>query len=96
MASESEEEQHYHPTDALTPAVKITGVTGTAGLFVAAVQATLTRRNIGALGTFTHYGTTITTFGRFHLYHYLEACILNARQLRLGEATSFSGSLQRI
>lgn len=59
----SEEEQQYHPKDALTPAIKLTGITGAAGLFVAAIQATLTRRNIGALGTFTHYGTTVTTFG---------------------------------
>ena len=56
------EEEDYHAKDAIAPAVKSAGITGFAGVFVASIQATLTRRNIGALGTFTHYGGTIATF----------------------------------
>ena len=63
----TKDEQQYHAKDALTPALKTIGVTGAAGLFVASIQATLTRQNIGALGTFTRFGTTITTFGAFCL-----------------------------
>lgn len=61
-----EEKEAYHPKDAIAPALKATGITGTGGLFVASVQATLTRHNIGALGTFTHYGGTIAVFGTVH------------------------------
>ena len=63
----SHEEEEYYPKDAITPAVKAAGITGFAGTFVASIQATLTRRNIGALGTFTHYGGTIATFSMTRL-----------------------------
>ena len=56
-------EEHYHRKDAIGPAVTATTITGAAGLFIASVQATLTKTNIGALGTFTRYGTTVATFG---------------------------------
>lgn len=59
----AQEEEQYHPKDAITPATRALGVSASAGLLIASVQATLTRRNIGALGTFTHYGNTIVTFG---------------------------------
>jgi len=57
------EQPQYHPKDAITPAVKDAGITGAAGLLVASIQSTLTKRNIGALGPITHYGGTIATFG---------------------------------
>lgn len=59
----SEGHREYHRKDAIGPTVKAIGVTGSAGIFVASIQATLTRQNIGALGAFTRYGTTIATFG---------------------------------
>ncbi|KAB8343045.1 hypothetical protein FH972_022639 [Carpinus fangiana] len=62
MASEGED---YHVQDALAPALRATGLTGGMGLFVASVQATLTKQNIGFLGTFTRYGSTVATFGAF-------------------------------
>lgn len=61
--SRSHGDQPYHAQDALTPAIRGAGVTGAAGLFVASVQATLTRQNIGALSPFTRYGGTIAVFG---------------------------------
>lgn len=57
------EQPQYHPKDAVTPAVKDASITGAAGLLVASIQSTLTKRNIGALGPITHYGGTIATFG---------------------------------
>lgn len=53
----------FHRKDAIGPSVKATGITGAAGIFVASVQATLTKRNIGALGVVTRYGATVATFG---------------------------------
>lgn len=61
----SQDEEGYHPVDAITPTVKSAGITGFAGLFIASIQSTLTKRNIGALGAFTHYGGTIATFSVF-------------------------------
>ena len=58
----SHDEEDYHPVDAIAPAVKAAATTGVAGLFIASIQSTLTKRNIGALGAFTHYGGTIATF----------------------------------
>lgn len=84
-------EEQFHPSDAVTPAIKATGITGFAGLFVASVQATLTRRNIGALGTFTHFSPTITTFGAAvpNRSHHSEC--LHGPQLPLEVLSSFLG-----
>jgi hypothetical protein len=57
-------ESDYEVQDALGPAIKATGVTGGMGLFVASIQSTLTKQNIGFTGVFTRYGATVATFGR--------------------------------
>lgn len=56
------EEQPYRAQDAITPSVKAATITGCAGIFAAACQATLHKHNIGLLGTFTKYGGTIAVF----------------------------------
>jgi len=56
-------EEEYTSKDAIGPALRGVGVVGAAGLFVASIQATLTRQNIGALSPITHYGGTIAIFG---------------------------------
>ncbi|KAK1766450.1 Tim17/Tim22/Tim23/Pmp24 family-domain-containing protein [Phialemonium atrogriseum] len=53
---------HYHPKDAVSAAVTGTIVTGSAGLFVSAIQNSLQKRNVGAWGIFTRTGGTIATF----------------------------------
>lgn len=63
MSRDHGEEPSYQAKDAIGPAVRGAGVTGAAGLFVASIQATLTRQNIGALSPITHYGGTIAIFG---------------------------------
>lgn len=57
------EDHPFHRKDAIAPAIKAIGITGGAGLFIASVQATLTRQNIGAFGAVTRYGPTVATFG---------------------------------
>jgi hypothetical protein len=58
-----DEEASYEPKDAVQAAIKSTLITGSAGLLLAAVQNTLARQNIGALGVFTRFGGTIGLFG---------------------------------
>ena len=53
----------YQPKDAVGAAVKATGVTSLAGLFVSTIQNTLTKQNVGALSVFTRTGGTIAVFG---------------------------------
>ena len=55
-------EQH-HPQDAIGAATKALLMTGGAGLFISAIQNSLQRENVGALGVFTRTGGTIATFG---------------------------------
>lgn len=63
MASQHEEQHSYHPQDAISAALKATTLTGGVGLFAAAVQNTLTKRNIGPMGVFIKGGGTIGIFG---------------------------------
>ena len=64
MASEGE---HYQPKDAVKAAITGTLVTGTAGALVAAVENSLSKRNVGAWGILTKSGGTIGTFGMLNL-----------------------------
>ena len=63
MASQHEEQHSYHAQDAISAALKATTLTGGVGLFAAAVQNTLTKRNIGPMGVFIKGGGTIGIFG---------------------------------
>ena len=53
----------YHPQDALGAGVKGTAVVGGAGFFLSALQNSLQKRNIGAMGVFTRTGGTVASFG---------------------------------
>jgi hypothetical protein len=61
MASEGE---HYQPHDAVKAAITATMVTGGAGTLVAAIENSLSKRNVGAWGVFTRSGSTIGIFGK--------------------------------
>ncbi|KAH6677507.1 hypothetical protein B0J14DRAFT_651402 [Halenospora varia] len=61
MASGDDDHQ-YHPKDSIKAAANGAMVTGTAGAFVAAVQNTLTKRNVGPWGVFTRSGGNIAAF----------------------------------
>ena len=60
----SDEENAYHPKDAIGLAVESTLVLGAAGLTVSAIQNTLTKRNVSGWGVFTRTGGVIAIFGR--------------------------------
>lgn len=53
----------YHPQDAVRKGAAATAATGGAGLFVSAIQNTLTKQNVNAWGVFTRTGSTIAVFG---------------------------------
>ena len=56
-------EETYHPQDAIGETIKAAGLMGGAGFAISAIQNSLSRQNIGALGVFTRYGSSIGYFG---------------------------------
>ncbi|KIX01529.1 uncharacterized protein Z518_09255 [Rhinocladiella mackenziei CBS 650.93] len=56
------EETTYQPQDALAASTRAALLTGAAGLFLAAVQNTVAKENIGAFGVFSRFGRTIGFF----------------------------------
>lgn len=54
----------YEPQDAIGNAIKNTIMIGGAGLFIGAVQNTVTKTNVGAFGIFSRFGTTTALFGQ--------------------------------
>ena len=60
-------------------------IVGGAGLFLSAVQNTLTRQNVTGWGVFTRTGGTIGMFG-ISSSPFVDRHILIGKQLRLGEA----------
>jgi hypothetical protein len=56
-------ERQYQPKDAIDAAIKGAMITGAAGLFVSAIQNTLTKQRVGAWGVFTRTGGTIGVLG---------------------------------
>lgn len=72
-----DEDHSYHPKDAISAAMKATALTGSVGLFAAAVQNTLTKQNVGTLGVFVRGGGIITTFGMSFFTYKLMDQLLN-------------------
>ena len=58
----AEEGEEYHPKDALESSAKVALVTGGVGLFTAALQTSLQKRNVGAWAVFTRSGGVIASF----------------------------------
>lgn len=61
MAS-SPEEHHFHQHDAIKSGIKGSLFGGGAGLITSAVQNSLAKRNVGAMGVFTRTGGTVAMF----------------------------------
>ena len=57
------EPQPYQYKDAISGALRTTAFMGSIGLFVSAVQNTLTKQNVTAWGVITRFGGTTATFG---------------------------------
>ncbi|KAJ5732616.1 hypothetical protein N7493_004097 [Penicillium malachiteum] len=93
-----EEDHSYHPKDAISAATKTTLLTGTVGLMGSAVQNTLARRNVGALGVLTRSGGTIGIFAAMGgTYEFVRTASANLREVEDTYNTAlgafFSGSL---
>ena len=56
------DDETYHPQDAIGTATRAAALTGVAGLFLASVQNTVAKENIGPLGVFTRFGRTVGLF----------------------------------
>lgn len=62
-AIHGDEDQIYHPQDALAISTRSATLTGAAGLFLASVQNTVAKEQIGAFGVFSRFGGTVGLFG---------------------------------
>ena len=56
-------DEAYHPQDAIAAGMKSTIAVGTAGLFIAAIQTSWSKQNVGAMGVFTRFGGSTALFG---------------------------------
>jgi len=59
----SSQDEAYEPQDAIAQTIPATLLAGGAGLLASAVQNTLTKQNVGAMGVFTRTGSSIAIFG---------------------------------
>ena len=59
----AEDELAYQPDDAIANGFRGAFLAGSAGLLLSAVQNTVTKQNVGALGVFTKFGGTTAMFG---------------------------------
>ena len=74
-------EKPYQPRDAVTAAVQASVLTGGAGLFMSAVQSSLSRQNLGITGVFTKTGGNTALFGGLPpdlicIYAYVHSAII--------------------
>lgn len=53
----------YEPQDAIGKAIKNGAMLGGAGLFLAAVQNTVAKENVGMFGIFSRFGSSTALFG---------------------------------
>ncbi|KIV77272.1 hypothetical protein PV11_09083 [Exophiala sideris] len=71
----------YHPKDALATTVHAVTYTGAAGLFLAAVQNTVAKENVGPLGVFSRFGRTIGIFAAMGgTYAFVSTASANLRE----------------
>ena len=88
----------YSPQDALGRSARSALLTGAAGLFIASVQNSMAKQQIGAFGVFTRFGRTVgvmstmRTNSRVHRIRFLTVISGDGRSLpvfqhRLGQLT---------
>ncbi|KAK5050338.1 hypothetical protein LTR84_003619 [Exophiala bonariae] len=72
---------YYHPQDALGLSTRAIMLTGTAGLFLAAIQNTVTKQNVGAFGVISRFGSTVGIFAAAGgAYQFATSVSANLRQ----------------
>ncbi|KAL9590510.1 MAG: hypothetical protein Q9203_000687 [Teloschistes exilis] len=78
---ESKDKPTYQPQDAISRSLHSTMILGGTGLFVSAVQNTLTRQNVSAWGVVTRTGSTIWTFAAIGgFYEFTRTAAANLRE----------------
>ncbi|KAK3708181.1 hypothetical protein LTR37_011685 [Vermiconidia calcicola] len=86
------EEVIYQPKDAVGNAIRATGVTTIAGLFVSTIQNTLTKQNVGAWGVFARTGGTIAVFAAMGgSYEFFKCASANLREKDDARNSSLGG-----
>ncbi|EMD00194.1 hypothetical protein BAUCODRAFT_572453 [Baudoinia panamericana UAMH 10762] len=71
----------YQPKDAVGAAIQATGITAAGGTFLAAIQNTMARQNVGAMGAFSRFGTTIAVYAAMGgAYEFTKNASANLRQ----------------
>ncbi|KAF2838590.1 hypothetical protein M501DRAFT_1004358 [Patellaria atrata CBS 101060] len=81
MSSDQEQQKHYKPKDAIKSTIQTTMITATFGGFISAVQNTLTKQNVGAMGIFTRTGGTIGVFAAMGgSYEFAKMAAANLRE----------------
>ncbi|KAL8738540.1 MAG: hypothetical protein Q9181_000700 [Wetmoreana brouardii] len=77
----SEDKPIYQPKDAISASVRTTMIMGGAGLFLSAVQNSLTRQNVTAWGVVTRTGSTIWMFAAIGgTYEFARTAAANLRE----------------
>ncbi|KAK0611487.1 hypothetical protein B0T14DRAFT_500576 [Immersiella caudata] len=85
---------HYKPKDAISNGIKGALVSGGAGLFMAAIQNSLAKTNIGAWGVFTRSGGVITAFAATGgVYVFSHCAAANLRQKEDHYNSAIAGGL---
>ncbi|EFX00879.1 NADH-ubiquinone oxidoreductase subunit [Grosmannia clavigera kw1407] len=84
----------YHPEDAIKASAKGSLVVGGAGLFLAAIQNSLQKRNVGAWGVFTRSGGMVASFAAVGgVYEFSRVAMANLREKKDVYNTAVSGFL---
>ncbi|KAJ1325820.1 NADH-ubiquinone oxidoreductase subunit [Microdochium nivale] len=84
----------YHSKDAVSSAVRVGLIGGAAGFFSAAIQNSLAKQNVGAMGVFTRHGVTIGTYAAAAMvYGFSKDAAANLRQKDDVLNTTISGFL---
>ncbi|KAF2758156.1 hypothetical protein EJ05DRAFT_510980 [Pseudovirgaria hyperparasitica] len=92
------DDHSYHPKDTIKSTINNALTFGGLGTFIAAAQNTLTKQNVGALGTFRVYGGTIGTFtaaGAFYAFTHASTANLREKDDSWSKAVGgfFAGSV---
>lgn len=63
MAESPQDEEVFHPQDAIGQGMKTATYTAGAGLFFSAVQNSIAKHNVGTMGVLTRTGSSVALFG---------------------------------
>lgn len=75
------DETFYQPQDAITEAIRVGSLVGAGGFLISAVQNTIQKENVGAMGVLTKFGGTTAIFvGVGTMYGFVSTASSNLRE----------------